>query len=89
MSNLLEFQHTILTAGKAVYSIETGELNPAKLKATENEETITSIPIQEYGVRNLREFILKNSQVLAANGDILKGEVKNEKVILTVLNKVN
>lgn len=89
MSNLLEFQHTILTKGKAIYSIETSELNPKKLKSTENKETITSIPEEDYSVRNLREFIQKNSQTLANNGDVLKGEIVNGNVVLTVLNKIN
>lgn len=89
MSNLLEFQDTVLTDGKAIYSIETGELNPKDLNATENVDTITSIPEEEYGIRSLRQFINKYSQVLANNGDIVKGEKTKGKVILTVLNKVN
>ena len=88
MSNLLEFQHTLLTKGKAVYSIATSELNPSELETEINKPTVTSIPKEAYSVRNLREFIQVNSQTLTDNGDIIKGEVINENVVLTVLNKV-
>jgi len=88
MSNLLEFQHSILENKKATFSIETSDLNPKDIETTEVVETKEEFEVEKYDLKTLRDYILKYSTKLSETGNTIKGEVKNENVILTIL-KIN
>lgn len=85
MSNLLEFQHSILQNKKVIFSIETSDLNPKDIETTEVEESREEFEVNKYDLKTLREYILKHSTKLSETGNIIKGEVKNNKVVLTIL----
>lgn len=88
MSSLLDFQHELLTKSKnAVYSIETGELNPKELEAEEITNTQETTELSEYGLKTIREYIYRHSSTLSESGNIISGEVKKNQIILTVLKR--
>jgi len=88
MSNLLEFQHSILENKKAIFSIETSDLNPKNIETTEVEESREEFEVNKYDLKALREYIQKHSTKLSETGNTIKGEIENETVILTIL-KIN
>ena len=85
MSSLLEFQHTLVDEEFAIYSIETGELNPEELETEEMGETRERYHVRDYSLAILRKYIQKYSSVLAETGNVIKGEIIARHIILTVL----
>ena len=85
MSNLLEFQKALVADGKAIFSIETSELNPKKENTGEIEETKEGFSLVKYTVKTLREYILKYSSTIAEVNTLIQGEIKEGKVILVIL----
>lgn len=85
MSSLLEFQHTLVDKEEAIYSIETGELNPDELEAEELGETRERYHVRDYSLAILRKYIQKYSTILAESGNVIKGEIVARHIILTVL----
>ena len=84
-SNLLEFQKALIADGKAIFSIETSELNPKKEKTDEIESTKEEFDLIKYTIKTLREYILKYSSTIAEVNTLIQGEIKEDKVILTIL----
>ena len=84
-SNILEFQKALIVDNKAIFSIETSELNPKKEKTDEIERTKEEFDLVKYTIKTLREYILKYSSTIAEVNTLIQGEIKEGKVILTIL----
>jgi len=84
-SNILEFQKALVADGKAIFSIETSELNPKKEKTDEIESTKEEFDLAKYTIKTLREYILKYSSTIAEVNTLIQGEIKEDKVILVIL----
>jgi len=84
-SNLLEFQRAMVDNNKATFNIETSKLNPKNIKTRVVEDTKEEFEVVKYTIRTLREFILKHSFTIATTDSLIQGEIKEDKVILTIL----
>lgn len=85
MSSLLDFQNQLIHRGQsAIYSIETGELNP-EVETEVVKGTEKTFKRGKYDLKRIREYIYEHSSTLAESGNIISGEVTEHDLVLTVL----